>query len=766
MLFRFLYSEVFFLVATVVAVSASLSDVIIRSALQNAAVDCQSCLGLLTSLKPVAQLGDDALITQLTGICIQLGAASPDVCAGVVAGAGPVLGQDLRRINTTGPTAEKLCDALMGVCASKAVTPFTVHFPKPPPAYPKVFKSRGRTPFRVVHLSDVHIDHEYTPGSEANCTKPICCRDFADSPTVPTLPAGPNGNSHCDSPVSLADSMLAAVESLKPKFSIFTGDVADRAVWLVNQSGVSADLRDFNAEMASKLSAPIFPSLGNHDTSPVNLFARSTSHTANNSQWVFDIQSAGWEQWIKQSAASQVDHHSGSYSALVSGTNLRIMVVNTQYWYILNFWLYDSDVVQPDPNGIIAFMVEQLQAAEDAGERVWIIGHIPLGSADTVVDQSNYYDQVLQRYKNTIAAQFFGHTHRDGFQIAYSNYSDQTAHTAVSAALIGPALTPTSGNPAFKFYDIDPDTFEVMDSSIFFTNASDAHFQVNPKWSLYYSARKTYGPLVNLPKSEPLSPAFWHNLTEVFAVNETAFQMYNTFLSRGSAVAACDDACRNTTICDLRAFRSENNCDLPTPGFSLRRRSASGGTSHASDSDACEGTGIAQIFSRMAGAGRGLETDTIAIEYDVRTVGGGLEADATAIEYDAHRQVGGGLETDATAIEYDVRTVGEGGLETDVTVEYDVRKVRRGLETALVERGGGLETDAMANGYHVCTVRGGFETDATAIECELRKMIRRLDATVGRGGELELDATAVRMLREGLETAIVRARNGEGSRWM
>jgi hypothetical protein len=35
-------------------------------------------------------------------------------------------------------------------------------------------------------------------------------------------------------------------------------------------------------------------------------------------------------------------------------------------------------------------MVEQLQAAEDAGERVWIIGHIPLGTADTVVDQVRF----------------------------------------------------------------------------------------------------------------------------------------------------------------------------------------------------------------------------------------------------------------------------------------------------------------------------------------------------------------------------------------
>ncbi|KAJ7472599.1 sphingomyelin phosphodiesterase [Mycena latifolia] len=571
---------------------------VIRVALSQATVDCPSCLGLLTSLKPVALSGDDALITQLTGLCIQLGAADPDVCAGVVQGAGPVLGQDLRQINTTGPTAEKLCAALMGVCFSKTVTPFTVQFPKPAPAHPKIFKSRGRAPFRVVHLSDVHIDRQYTPGSEANCTKPICCRDFSDSPTTPTLPAGPNGNSHCDSPVPLADSMLEAVERLNPKFSIFTGDVAERVVWLVNQSDVSTDLHDFNAEMASKLSAPIFPSLGNHDTSPVNLFARSTSNTANNSQWVFDIQSTGWERWIKESAAAQVDHHSGSYSALVSGTNLRIMAVNTQYWYKQNFWLYDSEVVQPDPNGIIAFMVDQLQAAEDAGERVWIIGHIPIGGGDITVDQSNYYDQVLQRYKNTIAGQFFGHTHRDNFQIAYSNYSDQTAQTAVSAALIGPALTPNSGNPAFKVYEIDPDTFEVLDASVIFTNASDAHFQVNPKWSLYYSARETYGPLVGLAPSAPLSPAFWHNLTQVFETNDTAFQLYNTFMTRGGAVGACDATCKNTTICDLRAFRAENNCDIPTPGFSLRRRD--GSASH--ESDACEGTGISGILANMVAA--------------------------------------------------------------------------------------------------------------------------------------------------------------------
>ncbi|KAK6980766.1 Saposin B-type domain-containing protein [Favolaschia claudopus] len=570
----------------------------LKSAVQNAD-DCQSCLSLLGMLQSIALTGDDPFIVAFTNLCIQLGAADPDVCTGLVAREGPIFAHDLRQISSTGETAQKLCDALMGVCVNHPVNPFTVTFPKPPPAHPKRFQSRGRRPIRVAHLSDSHVDRLYTVGAESNCTKSICCRDFDDSPEIPTVPAQPNGNSRCDSPISLADSMLEEVERLSPRFSIFTGDVVEHTTWLVDEAEVKTDLKAFNDEMAAKLSAPIFPSLGNHDTAPVNAFARRTSKTTNDSQWVFDIQSAGWEQWINPTAALELRHHSGSYSSKVPGLGLRIVAVNTQFWYKQNFWLYDSDVFQPDPNGLIAFLVNALQAAEDAGDRVWIIGHIPLGKEDTMVDQSNYFDQVLQRYKNTVAGMFFGHSHHDEFEIAYSNYSAQTAENAVGIAFIGPALTPTSGNPAFKIYDVDPDTFEVMDASVFFTNISDPNFQIRPTWSLYYSARDTYGPLVGLSAVESLSPAFWHNLTEVFVANETAFQMYNTFISRGGAVSPCNDAqCKNTTICDLRAFRSENNCDTPSEGISLRRRNEGS----IREDDVCEGTGLAKIFSAMVGS--------------------------------------------------------------------------------------------------------------------------------------------------------------------
>jgi sphingomyelin phosphodiesterase len=35
-------------------------------------------------------------------------------------------------------------------------------------------------------------------------------------------------------------------------------------------------------------------------------------------------------------------------------------------------------------------MVHELQEAEDAGQRAWIIGHIPLGKEDILVDQVRY----------------------------------------------------------------------------------------------------------------------------------------------------------------------------------------------------------------------------------------------------------------------------------------------------------------------------------------------------------------------------------------
>ncbi len=45
----------------------------------------------------------------------------------------------------------------------------------------------------------------------------------------------------------------------------------------------------------------------------------------------------------------------------------------------------------PIPNGVIAFAVQQLQAAEDAGQRAWIIAHMPPSSGDAFHDQVSIF---------------------------------------------------------------------------------------------------------------------------------------------------------------------------------------------------------------------------------------------------------------------------------------------------------------------------------------------------------------------------------------
>ena len=49
-------------------------------------------------------------------------------------------------------------------------------FPSEKPADAARPAGSGKEPIKVVHYSDVHVDHMYVPGSSANCTKPICCR--------------------------------------------------------------------------------------------------------------------------------------------------------------------------------------------------------------------------------------------------------------------------------------------------------------------------------------------------------------------------------------------------------------------------------------------------------------------------------------------------------------------------------------------------------------------------------------------------------------
>jgi len=139
-------------------------------------------------------------------------------------------------------------------------------------------------------------------------------------------------------------------------------------------------------------------------------------------------------------------------------------------------------------------------------------------------------------------------------------------------------MTPTSGYPAFRVYDIDPVTFGVLDITTYIANMSDPKFQSKggPVWTKYYSTREVYGGLVSPPISRleletkdekavlrELDPAFWHQVTEVFEKDNVTFGEYITRKRRGWQPETCDAECKKAEICKLRAGRAQDNCVLP-----------------------------------------------------------------------------------------------------------------------------------------------------------------------------------------------------------
>ena len=65
---------------------------------------------------------------------------------------------------------------------------------------------------------------------------------------------------------------------------------------------------------------------------------------------------------------------------------------------------------------------------------------------------------------------FWGHSHEDFFNLFYrDNGTSLNSSDAFAHAYIGPSITPlTRVNPSFGVYDVNPDTYRVLDRRWFF----------------------------------------------------------------------------------------------------------------------------------------------------------------------------------------------------------------------------------------------------------------------------------------------------------
>lgn len=266
-------------------------------------------------------------------------------------------------------------------------------FPKPKPKHPKQWKASNNT-IKVWHGSDIHLDPRYGIGAEANCTSDLCCRFNNPNTDIATgqisVAAPEYGAYACDSPYDL---VLGSFQSISPLtgtsgddpfgFAIYTGDLVSHDP----QSELSRAYVEYE-ELALYVlmkkylhNTPVYAALGNHDTNPE---ASNAPHSlpgnlSTQMSWNYDHVAGLWEryQWLNETIANETRIHYGAFSVKTS-YGLRIISFNTDFWYKSNY-LNFINTTNPDVSGTFAWMIEELQAAEDCGEPVWIIGHVLSG---------------------------------------------------------------------------------------------------------------------------------------------------------------------------------------------------------------------------------------------------------------------------------------------------------------------------------------------------------------------------------------------------
>ncbi len=127
-------------------------------------------------------------------------------------------------------------------------------------------------------------------------------------------------------------------------------------------------------------------------------------------EWLADGLGSAWGKWLTEDALSTLK--SGGYYTQLAQTGLRIVAVNSQMGDPLNFYLFLNDNQQETQ---LQWLSDTLGEAEENGEKVIIIGHIPPAKAapSALNDWCNSYLGLINRFQATIVGQFYGHTHED-----------------------------------------------------------------------------------------------------------------------------------------------------------------------------------------------------------------------------------------------------------------------------------------------------------------------------------------------------------------
>lgn len=158
----------------------------------------------------------------------------------------------------------------------------------------------------------------------------------------------------------------------------------------------------------------------------------------------------------------------------------------------------------------IAWLAQQLADARKAGQKVWIMGHIPPGvnpystavkgknicakSSPTMFLASDKLSDTMIENSDVIRLAIFAHTHMDELRLLKSDSiassSDNTVATKAVALKMVPSISPVDGNnPSFTIARIDPTTAILQNYEVF---AASNQTGIGTFWTKEYDFADIY----------------------------------------------------------------------------------------------------------------------------------------------------------------------------------------------------------------------------------------------------------------------------------
>ncbi|KAJ8921813.1 hypothetical protein NQ315_008445 [Exocentrus adspersus] len=441
-------------------------------------------------------------------------------------------------------------------CSDPGAKNWSVPLPPPPKKQENKLELKyDENPLKILHLTDIHYDPLYKPGSNALCDEPLCCQSGV--PVKSQDAAGYWGDYNvCDMPKHSVVDLLDHIKTKHLKdvdFIYYTGDIISHKSWTTSKDENIKTIKEIYGLFASTfVNTTIYPILGNHEPHPTDFYSPGNIlQNQLSTQWIFNLSASEWSRWLPKNTQGTI--RNGGYYSVLARPGFRIIALNSNFCFTSNLWLIYED---EDPREQLAWLVEELYQAEKNNEKVHILSHIPPGEILCHKRWSNQFHKIVNRFAHVISAQFNGHTHIDELRIFFNEDNSKV----VNVAFNGASFTTFVGfNPNFKIYQVNPSTAMVIDYDQYIFNLTKANqYKTPPQWYKQYSFKEAY----DLPD---LSLTSFGDLLKKMSGDDKVLWQYFRFLVRDSDVKlkeGCNQKCLKQLLCYITAVETAQsvNC--------------------------------------------------------------------------------------------------------------------------------------------------------------------------------------------------------------